>query len=795
MSKPPKSLPPIQVKEPAARRVLEAIKEIVEIGEGVRGSPLDKKLTIRDLRDAGIIEYIQRANFNAATDIAPVTENPILTVPPAPTGFEVAPGIGVIFLTWDAPGFVNHAYTNIYRSTEDNFANADVISQASFTTYMDSAPFQIIDEETGQLQGYYYWITHVSEADVEGPPNDAQGTYGEPSLSAEYLLELLQGQLDENAFVQSLRDALLEIPDIQTDLANEVAARLGLSDQFDASEDNLSVLAEAMLQSIANVGDKVFVLENRVNTTVNGRTIEQVADRVDSIRNHISGEVGERKAEAEAIKSNIVLLETTIDDTNQTVSAQATEIDSLSTAVSLADQKASANETSITQLNVDIDDANGVISSQATQITQLQTDVSTADSKAQSALNSTANLDSQIDDLNGIVSAQGTSLTQLSAEVDALDDDINGAGGTVSRLDTVDAELVTLGNEVSGKASAQSVTDVYAYVDDEVGQVQVTLDTVADSVNGVTSKYTVKVDANGKIAGFGLVSQPNSTEDGLTVIGSLPFDSYITQAAFSVDHFSISSPGSGDLAFSVDSNTGLVAMNGAYIVDASIDNAKITNLNAEKINAGTINVALTLNAATINGGQLDIGNGNFVVDSSGNLTANSATINGHITAQSFTGQVIGTGELVDEACTQVYREDNFHFSGGTTDYDIDTETLRTCATLDVPELSFGNEYYRITLHIQFRNESGSNRRVRVEFGRDNPPPNESTQTGLSGLSTSFFMVNANSTATFTAVGSDNGFNYPDDTIPYRVQVAKSVGEGTGLVTLVASYLEVMIIKK
>ena len=50
-----RTLPPVSPKVSAELRPLvSAIAEIIETGEGVRGNPLDRKLTLRDLLDSGI---------------------------------------------------------------------------------------------------------------------------------------------------------------------------------------------------------------------------------------------------------------------------------------------------------------------------------------------------------------------------------------------------------------------------------------------------------------------------------------------------------------------------------------------------------------------------------------------------------------------------------------------------------------------------------------------------------------------------------------------------------------------
>ncbi|MED5458433.1 MAG: hypothetical protein VYA65_00670, partial [Pseudomonadota bacterium] len=175
-----KTLPPIDPKiDPKLRAVLEALKEIQETGEGVRGDPMDRKLTIRDLVDAGLA----RLKPGSMTEFGPVDDDPIdndppgsTLIPPRPTGFNAIGSFGYVVLSWDIPGdlYLNHAFTNIYRSETDNFANAKVIGRDTGMMYTDH-----IREVEEEGVGFYYWITFTSTEDREGPPNNTSGTYAE----------------------------------------------------------------------------------------------------------------------------------------------------------------------------------------------------------------------------------------------------------------------------------------------------------------------------------------------------------------------------------------------------------------------------------------------------------------------------------------------------------------------------------------------------------------------------------------------------------------------------------------
>ena len=175
----------------------------------------------------------------------------------------------------------------------------------------------------------------------------------------------------------------------------------------------------------------------------------------------------------------------------------------------------------------------------------------------------------------------------------------------------------------------------------------------ARSINGLEAQYTVKVDANGKVAGFGLATTPKN---------GTPESKFIVNA----DRFGIGATGKADVfPFVVDTQKNRVGVNGELVVNgkAIIDNLNAGDIHGDKITANTLNAnrlkagsvtareigansvtadkmnvtslsAVSSNLGSITGGSLNIGNGNFTVSSDGILTANNAVIRGRIEADS-----------------------------------------------------------------------------------------------------------------------------------------------------------------
>lgn len=220
MTKRRRSLPLVSPKIAAELRPLvSAISEIIEVGEGVRGNPLDRKVTYRDLIDSkiGRLKGGLSPNTPGALEPGGVPEN--TRVPPKPTGFSVTGGFnGLVSLIWDIPGdlYGNHAHTNIFRGEEDNFANASLVAREPGSFYTD------VVREDAEPKTYYYWIRFTSEANIKGPLNRTAGTPGQAPEDTGFIIDKITGEITRSELGQSLTGELDgiggSISDILSDL-------------------------------------------------------------------------------------------------------------------------------------------------------------------------------------------------------------------------------------------------------------------------------------------------------------------------------------------------------------------------------------------------------------------------------------------------------------------------------------------------------------------------------------------------------------------------------------------------
>ena len=225
------------------------------------------------------------------------------------------------------------------------------------------------------------------------------------------------------------------------------------------------------------------------------------------------------------------------------------------------------------------------------------------------------------------------------------------------------------------KSLGERITTVQSKADGNTAAVQ----THAQSINGLEAQYTVKVDVNGKVAGYGLATTPKN---------GTPESKFIVNA----DRFGIGAPGKADVfPFTVDTRQNRVGVNGELVVNgkAIVDRLNAGDIHGDKITANTLNAnrlkagsvtaremaagsitadklaagsitadKLAANSVTseklsvrnlsavssdlgdINAGNINIGNGAFTVSSEGDLYARNGRFEGTVYADKIEGDVL-----------------------------------------------------------------------------------------------------------------------------------------------------------
>ena len=212
----------------------------------------------------------------------------------------------------------------------------------------------------------------------------------------------------------------------------------------------------------------------------------------------------------------------------------------------------------------------------------------------------------------------------LSARLDTAQKSVNETKATVQVVQTT---LTKATGDI--KSLGERITTVQSTADGNKATVQAH----AKSINGLEAQYTVKVDVNGKVAGYGLATTPKN---------GTPESKFIVNA----DRFGIGAPGKADVfPFTVDTRQNRVGVNGELVVNgkAIVDRLNAGDIHGDKITANTLNAnrlkagsitareigvdklsAISANMGDIRGGRMDLGNGRFVVENNGEVSLSSS---------------------------------------------------------------------------------------------------------------------------------------------------------------------------
>ena len=180
------------------------------------------------------------------------------------------------------------------------------------------------------------------------------------------------------------------------------------------------------------------------------------------------------------------------------------------------------------------------------------------------------------------------------------------------------------------RAVTERITTLQTSVNGNTASIQ----THARSINGLEAQYTVKVDVNGKVAGYGLATTPKN---------GTPESKFIVTA----DRFGVGAVGKADIfPFTVDTQKNRVGVNGELVVNgkAIIDNLNAGTIHGDKIAANTLNAnriragsvtarelgvdklsAISADMGNISGGSLNLGGGRFTVDNNGRVSMSAAS--------------------------------------------------------------------------------------------------------------------------------------------------------------------------
>lgn len=194
----------LDIPAPGSPNFEARIRETLQVYMGLRGDPLDKGLTLRDLTDIGLLEYGGGRGPNTIIRPGRVYPNiptedlaEDLTPPPTPTGFALDAGITNVFITHDAPTYTQgrgHDRTVVYGAKRNSGDPLPTFAQA---TRIADFIGEVYGYPTDPATIWHMWITWRTRDGVESvtPAGGINGLQVRTGEDVQRLLDALNGQI------------------------------------------------------------------------------------------------------------------------------------------------------------------------------------------------------------------------------------------------------------------------------------------------------------------------------------------------------------------------------------------------------------------------------------------------------------------------------------------------------------------------------------------------------------------------------------------------------------------------
>jgi len=504
--------------------VAKAVKQILDVREGVVGDPLDANITFRDLVNAGLAELpLVRVGTRGAVPIVPLGAGPDgydptadRIPPPAPENFTATGAFATVLLQWDEPQYRNHAYTEIWRSSSNLLSQAVLIGTSATRFYADSL---------GTSTTAYYWGRHVSLANVSGAYSSLLGTAATTATDPALVLASLTGQITESQLYNDLAQRI-DLIDGPSTLAGSVAARLASEAQARATaiQDEADARTLAIDFESQARADAILDEANSRTSAISAAT-NPLQTQIDLLSAASAGDVGELIAIVKAEETSRVTSDEAFARTGEVLFAinanNAAAIKTESTARSTAD---SAQASSLSVLYVTTGDAKAAVVAESK--VRAAGDTSTASQLSGLSAISSANS-------AGIALERQVSASQSSAIADQASALTAIAGGSSAAL-----QVEQQARSNADAASASQAVSLAAALSDSRSSLQVeqSVRSTAD-LSLSTQVTTIAASSGGNTAGLQVEQTARASQDSslASQVSSFSAISGANSAAISIE--------------------------------------------------------------------------------------------------------------------------------------------------------------------------------------------------------------------------------------------------------------------
>lgn len=481
------------------------------------------------------------------------------TPPGQPAGLVAKGGLRQIALSWVNPPDTDLSHIEVLEGAANDLSAAAVISTVKGNAFVRAG--------LGGLVTRYYWVRAV---DLGGNVSDVNSNIG-------------TGATTEQISHDDLADKLVS----ESKLAPILAERIT----------GIEKIAETVTSGLVRVNDSY------------GR---------------IRSEIGKREADVAEVKADVKQVQDDTQSLASRVTTVAAQFDGqIATVKEELTALVTADEATATRIDTVVAAWDGNLAGVQAKLTATANDTRTNAERIDSVV---AGYDKSLAGYDSRITANATATGALTTRLDVIGASVDGVkagltsettaradavGALASRIDSAYAHI----DDVSGsfqsqvniavdkaKAAADKVNDLSTTVGDNTTSIR----EHAASINGLSGQWTVKIDNNGAVSGFGLSSDPTGE-------GGVRSEFYVRADRFLIG---ITGPGGGiDHPFVIGKVDGVsrISMSAAFIQDASINSAKIqdASINSAKIRDATISSA-HIQDLTIRGQKIeDFATGNM----------------------------------------------------------------------------------------------------------------------------------------------------------------------------------------
>jgi hypothetical protein len=533
-----------------------------------------------------------------------------VALPTTPSGFTAVGAFTNVILSWDAAAYAGHDYTEIFRSTTSTFTAAvSVQSSKSF----------VFTDPVGPNVTRYYWIRFVNSNGVAGTvvgPVSATtalidgATLALGSVDTSALVSALQSRIDlidaaaavsGSVNARLLADANAAAAALATEVSDRSTGDAALQTQIDtlavmAGGDTPTILAAISTEQTARIAADAAEAAARTTmlaqltggytgTDVTLLTTGLIYNESVARASADAAEVSARSALSTTVTTNYSTLNAAI--TNE-ASLRTTADSSLATSISSVSATASGKNkvfvqsgtpTATSTADLWIDTGHGNLLKYwngtawtdtddtriATNVAAIATETSARVSGDAANASSITTIDARVTTAESNIVTNAASISTETTARASADTAIASTITTLTgRTTTAETNITTLFSTTGTQAT--DITTLYATTAGHTSSIL----TQAATLTALGGQYTVKIEAGGRVAGFGLA---NTAADAVGSVFAIVAD------AFYIAPVGGSSTGAAAFAYYSAPTTinGVAVPAGLYLSNAFISNGAIAN--------------------------------------------------------------------------------------------------------------------------------------------------------------------------------------------------------------------------